>query len=144
MSDHPVTYTLTHWPTLNLAQKPRILSFLSFPLLLTFILLTLCCPLLSHYQACLHTAGAVGELVHGADHHFCSANQLLHPAAGQFTTATPRPCTCSSVYVELMNFNSMFRATITSNCYYSCFSPELEPGREYTMDRSPVHHHFGT
>ena len=81
-----ITNIRTTWPTLNLAQKPRILYFLSFsplPLLVTFILLTLCCPLLFHYQARLHKTEAMGELVHGAHHHFCSDNQLLRSVAGE-------------------------------------------------------------
>lgn len=80
---HACTHTYT---ALNLTQKPRILSFLSLSflsLLMTSTLLTLCCPLLFHYQAGLHKTEAMGELVHGGDHHLCSVNQLLHPAAGE-------------------------------------------------------------
>lgn len=64
----------------NPAQRPRILSVL---LSLMAFIVTLSCPLLFHYQARLRCATPVGELVHGAHHHFCSDNQLQHPAAGE-------------------------------------------------------------
>lgn len=64
----------------NPAQAPRILSVLLSSM--AFIV-TLSCPLLFHYQARLQCATPVGELVHGAHHHFCRDNRLQHPAAGE-------------------------------------------------------------
>uniref|UniRef100_A0A3P8SGZ8 Glycerophosphodiester phosphodiesterase domain containing 2 n=1 Tax=Amphiprion percula TaxID=161767 RepID=A0A3P8SGZ8_AMPPE len=64
-------------------QSSLFLCFVLFlPLSVPFILLTLCYWLLFCYQAGVHTAQTVGELVHGADHHFCCVNQLLCSAAG--------------------------------------------------------------
>lgn len=52
-------------------------------ILVTHTPLTLRCPVLFFYQEGILSAEAVGELVHGGGHHFCSVNQLLCPAAGE-------------------------------------------------------------
>lgn len=77
MSDHKHVAYIESSKKKKKAQNPLFFSFF-----VTFIL-TLSCPLLFYYQARLHTAESVGELVHGADHHFCGVNQLLCSAAGE-------------------------------------------------------------
>lgn len=53
--------------------------------LVTFILLTLCCPLLFYYQGVFRKTEAVGELVRGADHRLLSDQRILRSAAGEET-----------------------------------------------------------
>lgn len=77
------------WTALNLGQKPRILS--SFISLWPSVWPP-SCALLFYCQESLHTAESVGELVHGADHHFCCVSRLLHSPAGEekyFCSLTP-------------------------------------------------------